>query len=58
MNPALHYKIYRDKIDKEIIIKYIKYSKFCYLYNLAENYVWGVKLKSRNKRKAFIIKVN
>ena len=39
MDPALYYKIYREGVDKQIILKYIKYVKLCYLYDLAKNYV-------------------
>ena len=40
MDPALHYGIYREEIDKQIILKHIKYIKSCYLYDLAKDHIW------------------
>ena len=39
MDPTLHYKIYRERVDEQVILKYIKYAEPCYLYNLIKNYV-------------------
>ena len=34
MDPTLYYKIYGERVGKAVILKYIKYIKFCYFYNL------------------------
>ena len=40
MNLALYYKIYKEGVDKQIILKYIEYTEPHYLYNLIKDYVW------------------
>ena len=39
MDPALYYKIYKEGIDEQVILRYIKYIKSLYLYNLIINYI-------------------
>ena len=41
MNPALYYKVYREGVNKQIILRYIGYPEPCYLYNLTKDYIWG-----------------
>ena len=41
MDPILHYKIYKEGVDQQVILKYIKYIGLYHLYNLIKNYVWG-----------------
>ena len=48
MDLILYYKIYEDRVDKEIILEYIKYSKPRYFYYLVKNYVWEVRPKIRS----------
>ena len=58
MDPVLYYGIYGEGVDKQTILRYIGYVKFCYLYNLIKNYVWRAWLKVKNWREASIIKIN
>ena len=48
MNPALYYKIYGDRVNKEIILRYIEYFKSYYLPCLIKNYVRRVKPKVKS----------
>ena len=58
MDPTLYYKIYREGVDEQFILRYIKYVKPRYLYNLVENYVQRNKFKIESWKKASIIKIN
>ena len=58
MDPALHNGIYGDRVNKEVISRYIEYLKPYYLYCLTEDYIRGVKSKVESKGKTFIIKIN
>ena len=58
MDLALYNKIYKDRVDKEVILRYTEYLKPCYLYCLTEDYVWGVKSKVESREKTPIIKIN
>ena len=40
MNLALYYGIYREKMDKQVILKYTKYVETRHLYYLIKNYIW------------------
>ena len=58
MDLILYYKVYGYGINKEAVLRYIKYFKFCYLSYIIKDYVQGAKFKIGNKKKAFIIKIN
>ena len=32
MDPALHHKIYREGVDEQAILRYLKYTNFYHLY--------------------------
>ena len=40
MDLALHYRIYKDGVNEEVILEHIRYFKSCNLYYLAKNHVW------------------
>ena len=40
MDPALYYGIYREGVNKQVILRYVGYVKSRHLYDIAENYVW------------------
>ena len=48
MDPALYYKIYREEIDEQVILKYTGYIKSYHLYNSAKNYIWRNRPKAEN----------
>ena len=48
MDPALYYEIYRDGIDKKVILRYAGYIKSHYFYCLTEDYIWRVKPEVKN----------
>ena len=39
MDSALHYKVHKDGINKEAILKHIEYPKSCYLYYSAKDHI-------------------
>ena len=48
MDPALYYRIYEERMDKWVILKYAEYIKTCYLHNLVKNYVWRTQPKAES----------
>ena len=41
MNSALHYKIYKEGMNKQVIIKYIEPIKLFGVYYTTVDHVWG-----------------
>ena len=41
MDLTLHYRIYKEGINKQTIIRYDKSVKFYELHHLTTNYIWG-----------------
>ena len=39
MDLALYYKIYREEIDEQVILRYIKYVKSHHLYDSAKDHI-------------------
>ena len=39
MDPALYFRIYREGVDKSVILEYIEYTKTRHLYNVIKDYV-------------------
>ena len=48
MDPALHNRVYRDRINKEAILEHTEYFKLCYLHCIIENHVRRIKFKARS----------
>ena len=48
MDPALYNGVYKDGINKEIILGHAGRLEPCHLYYIIENYVWRVGFKVRS----------
>ena len=48
MDLTLHNKVYRDRINKEIILEYTEYLKPCHLHYIIENHIRRVRPKIKS----------
>ena len=39
MDPALYYKIYKEGVDEQVILRYTEYTKPRHLHNITKNYI-------------------
>ena len=40
MNPTLYYGIYREGVDKQVILRHVGYIKPSHLYSIIKDYIW------------------